>query len=146
MTPRSTINGSTAWLKVACSPGHTCTDFEKKKKKESRNNFRCFVKIPSQRVLAHTTFTWFPRNVSTFLDLCDTLGEVHLQATLCSFSCTSEMVCALMHLSELVANVILWLFRLKRFGRKPPLSVYQQVFWVTSLDLFQLVFNMPTAT
>ena len=34
MTPRSTINGSTAWLKVACSPGHTCTDFEKKKQKQ----------------------------------------------------------------------------------------------------------------
>ena len=113
---------------------------------KSKTDFRCFVKIPSQRVLAHTTFTCLPRNVATFLDLCDTPGEVHLQAPLCSFSCTSEIVCALMHLSELVANVILWFVRLKRFGKKPPLSVYQQVFWVTSLDLFQLVFNMPTAS
>ena len=50
------------------------------------------------------------------MDLCDTLGEVHLYAPLFAFSCTSEMVCALMHLFELVANGIL--LRLKRFGKE----------------------------
>ena len=57
-------------------------------------------------------------HVASFLDLCDTPGEVHPWAPLFAFSCPSEMVCALMHLSELVVNVILWLFRLKRFGKK----------------------------
>ena len=103
MTPTSTINGSTGWLKFAVGSGHTCTDIKKYK---SKHKFRCFVKIPSQWVLAHTTFTCFSRNVSTFLNLCDTPGEVHLLAPLFAFSRTSEMVCALMHLCELVANVI----------------------------------------
>ena len=114
LPPTSTINGSTAWLKVAVSTGHTCTNFEKKTK--SKNDFRCVVNVPSQRVLAHATFIWLPRNVATLLNLCDTLGEVHLLAPLFAFSCTSEMVCALMNLSELVANVILWVFRLRCFG------------------------------
>ena len=93
------------------------------------------MKIPSQRVLAHTTFTWFSRNVATFLNLCDTPGEVHLWAPLfrllqkwCVRQCTY------------LSSEALW--KKKSLHR----ACINRFFWVALFDLFQLIFNITTAT